>query len=226
MEGTQITLADELVTPDDEYKFDGWYINNEKITLETGNKYIVPSDGTTSVTIIAKFIKKPQTFDTSASAVGYYADLNNDGVIDEDNDGIIFVDLAKTRKSTRGLGVSYSYTPITSDLKNYITGTTTYKNATVNYLKLEDNSVGSSTLKDRFYVLGLKNITDGTNSTLYWYYSANMSDFNSSGSITGFTGKGSPTSTAFGAGKLNTETMINRWYNNSETVNGTYGANE
>ena len=228
LEGTQIILSDELVTPGSEYKFDGWYINNDKITLETGNKYTVPADGTTSVTIIAKFIEKPQTFDTSASAAGYYADLNNDGVIDEDNDGIIFVDLAKTQKSTSGLGVSYSYTPITSDLKNYVTGTTTYKNATVNYLKLEDNSVGSSTLKDRFYVLGLKNITEGTNNALYWYFSAyntGMSDFDSSGSITGFTGKGNPTSTAFGAGKLNTETMINKWYNNnSETGNGTYGA--
>ena len=211
MEGTQITLSDELVTPGSEYKFDGWYINNEKITLETGNKYTVPSDGTTSITIIANFVEKPKTISESTSGVGYYIKKG-------DEYAIVFADrVAQASTNQKTNTVTWSSTNTSSCTFPKLTGNENFKTYVISDEEYTDpmtannSSKGFGTHKvikvandntgteDRFMAMALTDID--TNSHC-WYYSA-YSD--SRHAVV--------TETGFNTGKTNTQTMITKWNN-------------
>lgn len=76
-------------------------------------------------------------------------------------------------------------------------------------IKLVTNTSGS----ERFHIMGLRNITDSTNSNLYWYSAA-------SGQMTNYS---CITLDAFGAGKINTETMTKN-YTLVEGISYSYGS--
>ena len=145
-----------------------------------------------------------------ASYIGSYADINGDGTID----GIIYVDLLDTAhlsgtwNGDRDSEFSITTDVTSSNVKDYVVSATNQTDTRwstteqKNVIKLATTGTGT---KDRFYVMGLDNITAGTNNTLYWYKSAtgSMSDY------------ASTTSGDFGTGKANTTTMRTKWTNSS-----------
>ena len=68
-------------------------------------------------------------------------------------------------------------------------------------VKLATTQSASQT-KDRFYVMGLDDITDGTNDRLYWYYSAYSRQIYDYASVV---------SSDFGTGRQNTATIKAKW---------------
>lgn len=131
------------------------------------------------------------------SFVGYYADINKDGVAD----GVIYADLAqgntKGSKWVDDNGV-YTISKITSGLKDYyISGT---YSGVFGEKSIISPKAGEGT--ERFYIMDLKDV-DGSFNTTYldWYNSANSK-------ITDFDKQ---TSTAFGTGATNTSNMYIKW---------------
>ena len=125
-------------------------------------------------------------------------------------DGVIFADLSVGRSGTWNLtGYSfndevgtYSYSAIPADeLKSYTISQDSYNG------KFGDKPVLKATGsgKDRFYVMALENI----DSNKYTWYNAAY-NYGGNGPMTDYT---STTSEGFGAGKVNTITMINKWNN-------------
>ena len=139
------------------------------------------------------------TINTTEDYTGYYADTDGNPNTVE---GIIFADLAHNGSGTWSTtnSDSYSYSAVTSGLKEYYISKESYtdKNAgygTTGVISAKEGTSGA----DRFYVMSL---SDFDNSTHYWYYSANskgMSDYSTY------------TSKAFGKGKDNTQNMITKW---------------
>ena len=173
-------------------------------------------------------ISKEQTVNNGSGYVGYYADF--DGI--PGVDGIIYADLLVQKPASgQWKNIQGAYTiPTTvtdSNVKDYVISKTPVTDArfektgadpstyTARYVISPSNS--SSGTESRFYVMGLDDITDGTNNKLYWYYSAyrNMNDYNNS--TTG-------TANAFGTGKRNTDRMLAKWDPaGDETTEGLYG---
>lgn len=145
------------------------------------------------------------------SYVGCYADVDGNGTVD----GVIFADLAfsKTGKWDDNFDTSnYSYDAIPTDqLKNYTISQENYSGAFGDKPVLSPEGSG----KDRFYVMVLEDFGDNT---YEWYDAAhnNMNDY------------ASTTNEAFGSGKTNTATMINKWnaqaYGNQNYDNDIWGA--
>ena len=139
------------------------------------------------------------SINTTEDYTGYYADTDGNPNTVE---GIIFADLAHNGSGTWSTtnSDSYSYSAVTSGLKEYYISKESYtdKNAgygTTGVISAKEGTSGA----DRFYVMSL---SDFDNSTHYWYYSANskgMSDYSTY------------TSKAFGKGKDNTQNMITKW---------------
>ena len=138
------------------------------------------------------------SINTTEDYTGYYADTdgNPDTV-----EGIIFADLAHNGSGKWGHnGVNYSYSAVTSGLKEYYISKESYTDTKTGYgtkgvISAKEGTSGA----DRFYVMSL---SDFDSSMHYWYYSAygkEMSDYSTY------------TSTAFGKGKENTEKMITKW---------------
>ena len=150
---------------------------------------------TEETTVTVDQFKAVETISPTETKVGYYADIEGNGIVD----GVIFADLAVggSGQWTDGDG---AYTiPKVSGLKNYYVKTKGYagKFGTKDVL----SPIGEGA--DRFYVMAL---TDFDASTHYWYYSAydtKMSDY------------ASATKTDFEAGKANTTAMIAKWNNKS-----------
>ena len=137
------------------------------------------------------------------SFVGYYADVNGDGVVD----GVIFADLAvggsgtwnPSGESWANSAGTYSYGTIPADeLKDYVISEDKYSGKFGE--KPIVKAVGNG--KDRFYVMALENIDT---STYTWYANAYN---NGNGLMTDYA---STTSPDFGKGKANTATMISKW---------------
>ena len=138
------------------------------------------------------------SINTTEDYTGYYADTDGNPNTVE---GIIFADLAHNGSGTWSTtnSDSYSYSAVTSGLKEYYISKESYtdKNAgygTTGVISAKEETSGA----DRFYVMSL---SDFDSSSHYWYYSAfsKMSDYSTY------------TSTAFGKGKENTEKMITKW---------------
>ena len=145
------------------------------------------------------------TVSKNQSFVGYYADVNGDGVVD----GVIFADLAvggsgtwnPSGESWANSTGTYSYGTIPADeLKDYVISEDKYSGKFGE--KPIVKAVGNG--KDRFYVMALENIDS---STYTWYANA----YNKGNGL--MTDYASTTSPNFGAGKANTATMINKWNN-------------
>ena len=167
----------------------------------------------------------PTPIDTTKSYVGYYADLNGDGQITAEADGIIYADLAVGGSGTWNSNdrSGYSYDAVTSGLKEYCingTYTDTYFGER-QIIKKVDGTEGN----DRFYVMSLNNFTisDNTssnNTEFCWYYSAY-----SDAKLTNTNAYVASSTNDFGKGKANTEEMVTAWNNTiygSQNGSGTY----
>lgn len=148
---------------------------------------------------------------TGNGYIGYYADVDGNGSID----GVIYVDLL-VKKPTEGVfsqaseayeegGGEYTLPTdvTTSNVKDYVVSETAVTDSRFDSTARYIISPASSTsgTKNRFYVMGLEDITDGTNNTFYWYSSAYdvMTDYETT------------TSEDFGTGKTNTTAMLAKW---------------
>ena len=139
-----------------------------------------------------------------------YADLDGDGTAD----GIIVADISKnsTDKDTYKGGNpwgdvwgSFSYTKVTSELREYSENTSyKYTNADGNQVEGTLIKCTNNTGTPRYYILSL---ADYDANEHYWYNNANgkMSDYSTF------------TSANFGKGKENTEKMIERMKNHSDS---------
>ena len=173
---------------------DVWNILN---TMTSGNN---EGGETLTETVISKEVPTNHI----SEFVGKYADINGDGTID----GIIYVDLL-VQAGTQGEWVDSdgAYTiPSTvtaSNVKDYVIIDTAqldarFDNTARDVVKLATTQTNSNPV-DRFYVMGLDDITDGTNNTLYWYKNAweNMDDI--------------PVTPGFEKGRENTADMKQKW---------------
>ena len=129
---------------------------------------------------------------TSDSYIGYYADVDGDGIVD----GIIYADLAIDGSGTWGDSWgTWEYSAVNiSDLKEYYISSESYTDdyfGTNFIISLNQNSVG----EDRFYVMALEDVDDSYH---YWYYSAYENLENNTGYTTN----------DFGAGITNTLEML------------------
>lgn len=122
--------------------------------------------------------------------VGYYADVDDNGTVD----GVIFFDYTQGADTTSGfLGDGVAVSPKTTGLASYELKTVDGHDNVV---------VKTSNGDDRFYVIGLQDVKPASGDyTAYWYDSAfgKISDYST------------VTSTAFGTGKTNTQTMKSKW---------------
>ena len=173
---------------------------------------------------------KPE-ISTKISYVGYYADVDSDGIVD----GIIYADMAKgnTRSGNWNPGDSENtfgrYTiPTKKFLNSYYISQAEYNGKFGTNAVISSINKGNSTYdKDRFYVMALKDI-DGSDDFDYskhvkhtWYNSAigNMRDYSTY------------TFEDFGKGRENTQKMITKWneagYGSKDTSGGIHeGSNE
>ncbi len=184
-----------------------WTSSNTSIATVSGSNTTATVTGvaTGETTITAKCTAKGKEYSSTCKVTviekkepnytGYYADTdgNPDTV-----EGIIFADLAHNGSGTWS-GSSYSYSAVTSGLKEYYISKESYTDTKTGYgtkgvISAKEGTSGA----DRFYVMSL---SDFDSSSHYWYYSAfsKMSDYSTY------------TSTAFGKGKENTEKMITKW---------------
>ena len=123
--------------------------------------------GETTYTKVAKVSIK--SYASNTSKVGYYADVNGDGLIKLEDDGIIFADLAVRTQHT-GLSVSYDLAAVdTTTLKNYEESTTNVTGDVAKFGEQKWIKAAGTTGKNRFYVMALKDIDTNYH---YWYYNA------------------------------------------------------
>ena len=144
--------------------------------------------------------------------VGYYADLNNDGKITLEDDGIIYADLAVGRSgmwNTNVVRTNYSYNRITTGLKQYYIGS---KTTDVDPLKTGKGiirEVERTSGTERFYVMALKDFEKDGKNKFYWYYNANGKSNNiKEGKLDDIV---EIDANDFGQGKAKTATEIGRW---------------
>ena len=151
-------------------------------------------------------LEGPEVIDTAESKVGYYADIDGD----TNPDGVIYADLAVgvSGQWSNSDGV-FSYEAITGT-KDYYISKTNYEGP----FGTKDVLTATGSGKDRFYVMALEDFNAGT--YYCWYdaaYDSGISDY------------ATVTSTDFGTGKTNTETMIEKWNSSAygtQNDNGTY----
>ncbi len=213
--GATITMP----TPTREnYVFKGWY------TATTGGTKVEYTEmpDASETTVYAGWAEPI----AATSMVGKYADINGDGTVD----GLIVIDLLNPPGTKSGTKYTGSWNPnnnssYTSNGAYEIqeTNSSGLKKYYVSKTENADSKFGErdviapekgTTGNDRFYVLGLSDITAGTNSILYWYKSAygNM--------------ESTPTATSvnFETGRTNTATMMSKY--GKTTANGGYGAED
>ncbi len=135
--------------------------------------------------------------------VGYYADLNNDGKITLEDDGIIYADLAV---GASGLWndnewSNYSYEAITSGLKQYYISSATTEVDPLKTGKGIIREVEGTSGTDRFYVMALEDFQKDGKKRFYWYNNA----YEKLDDSTGYRVND------FGQGKTKTATEIGRW---------------
>ncbi len=151
-------------------------------------------------------VEEPKEPIDKTSHVGYYASKDGKTV-----DGIIYADQAVgNTNGTKWKDNDGTYTiPVKeTGLKEYYVSQESYTTEAFGpkpvLTPINDNG------EDRFYIMSLEDF-GGKVQSYYWYYSAdgNMSDYSTA------------TSTAFGTGKTNTESMVAKW---EAGANGGYGA--
>ena len=183
---------------------------NEEISLNEMAKYMEDietgtggSEAGTKETISTKEDEVKTASGNEKGYVGYYADLNNDGKITLEDDGIIYADLAVGASGTWNSDSwsSYSYEAITSGLKQYYISSATTEVDPLKTGKGIIREVEGTSGTDRFYVMTLEDFQKDGKDEFYWYYNAD--------------GKLDDTIEAsandFGQGKAKTATEIGRW---------------
>ena len=178
----------------------------EQEQLTTITKYadsITSGGGTDTGEIISK----------QESFIGCYADVDGNGTID----GVIYADLL-IGKPDAGIWGEDDYTHdyslptgvTTSNVKNYVISEETKIDArfdnTPRYVISPSRRNSGS--KDRFYVMGLNDLTDGTNNDFYWYSESLFSDYELTESDTEADASASENC---GSGKSNTTKMLAKW---------------
>ena len=218
-EGCTLALTSNVVTLSKDGKSVTGTLSDGSInwaSTETASSGDSPNGGGSNETLISK--------DGNTSYVGCYADIDGDDEVD----GIIYVDLIAQSGETGTYGEDTDYawaggytipTVTASNLNDYVISQegvvdSRFDSTPRDVVKLATGSTREDS-KSRFYVMGLEDITDGTNDRLYWYYEA-WDSTNYEGRMTDYTDAngGSPTSVYFGTGKTNTATMMTKW--NSE----------
>ena len=147
---------------------------------------------------------------TEESYIGWYADLNNDGQITLEEDGIIYAD-QEIGGSGQCTDADGTYTiPQKENVKEYTIISETSTLDPFNTGKGIIQLAGESSAEDRFYVMTLQDID---NNQHQWYGMAwtKMTDY------------ATATSGDFGTGKTNTEAMIAK-RDKGSVENGGYGA--
>lgn len=191
-------------------------IKDKQLTTTDG-KYVIPVSEIYNGALTL-------TFSIAKSGVGYYADLNGDGKITIEDDGIIFADLAKGASGT-GLGQSYSLEAVieTDEIKfkKYEESSTTFSGEDAKFGEQKWlKAVNGTTGKNRFYVMALKDVDTSSH---YWY--SNASHY-----ISGQTDKTPYLITEEGigidsnnkaVGRKNTEAVMAKF--NKATTNGGWG---
>ena len=144
-----------------------------------------------------------ETISKTESYVGYYADLEGDGTVD----GIIYADLAVGGSGQWGYGGGiYEFPKVESGLKDYYISNTNYDGPFGEKAVL--SPTGSGNL--RFYVMALEDIGNGA--TYCWYVAA-------LGKLDNLV---SETTSDFGRGKTNTETVMAKWEAEKWGAKGNY----
>ena len=142
-------------------------------------------------------LKGVEVISKTESKVGCYADIDGDGVAD----GVIYADLAVGGSGQWGNEndgyTSFSYAKEEGTKDYYVRGS--YKGTFSDDEKDLISVVEGSEGKERFYVMALEDFNSGT--SYYWYDAA-------FGKISNYA---TVTSDSFGAGKANTQTMIEKW---------------
>ena len=136
------------------------------------------------------------------SYVGYYADIEGDGIID----GVIYADKAvggsESWEETIGstdYAASYTIPKVTEGLKDYSISQESYTGKFGTKPVISPTGTG----EERFYIMALTDIDGKTNGTTYcWYYAADSTKIEDYATVT---------STGFGTGKTNTANMIEKW---------------
>ena len=154
----------------------------------------------------------------SANYENYYADINGDGKID----GIIYTDLRFHSGESSEWGTfigafTIPNTVTTTNVKDYVVSNkevvdTRWDTTARKVISLASEQKGTAT-EERFYVMGLENLTRNGYSTLYWYIRASnrMSTY------------ASDTNVAFGKGRENTKKIVDIW---TAGTSGAYGAGQ
>ena len=188
-----------------------YYLNGEeKVTQSTntykyegltaGTEYTIKVEaydkaGNKGEKAITESTLTPPSIPTTNSYVGYYADIEGDGIVD----GIIYADLAKGNTGDGQWGDSNgNYTiRVETNLKDYYISKTSHSGdfGTKDVISPKKNQSGKN---DRFYIMALDDIDGNTH---YWYKSA-------------YGKMKIDTSISFGTGKANTQTMISQWNSN------------
>ena len=183
----------------------------EKAGTEGGSGSESGGENSGSVTTTVKGTTLASTSFPKISVSGLkYADLDGDGVAD----GIIVADISKDSTDTTiykggnpwgDMDGSFSYTKVTSGLKEY-SENTSYKYANVDGSAVDGTLIKctNNTGTPRYYIISLANYDSNSH---YWYKNASgkMSDYSTF------------TSEDFGKGKENTVKMIDRMKNHSDT---------
>ena len=170
--------------------------NAEANTLREDHEVEVGTEGSYKTAYLKE---KAASIPITDNYIGYYADIDDNGTVD----GVIYADLAHAKSGewgTNGWG-GYSYSAVTSGLKEYkITGEHT-----------ESNSFGTKpviapvdkedTRTDRFYVMALQDVNPGT---YYCWYDAAYGKLDKTVEYS---------TNDFGAGRENTEYVMNKWTN-------------
>ena len=192
IEGNQIELTD--LKSSTNYT-DDFLVKDGVLYIKSGNNLTKKEE---AWAVELGVLKGVEVISKTESKVGCYADIDGDG----EADGVIYADLAVGGSGQLGNDddgyISFSYAKETDTKDYYIRGS--YKGTFSDDEKDLISVVEGSKGKERFYVMALKDINPGT--TYCWYdaaYDIGISNY------------ATVTSDSFGAGKANTQTMIERW---------------
>ena len=193
----------------DKYK-EGLKVVNGKLVYETEDeteKAVVKELNMKAVKLISK---TETTSDGKSPYIGYYVKIGEEY-------GVIFADLAIGGSGTWD-STTYSYNAVTdkSTLKDYVVSSTEHTDTKFGTHPVLEVTGSTEDKVDRFYVMALSDVTNtGTTDNMFTWYEAAYGN--------GISDYATVTSTAFGAGKTNTSTMITKWNNNGAST-GAYGA--
>ena len=177
------------------------YLYGEKGGNNTGDNTTDGDNNSTSNNTTGSGGATWTLFTTVQSGVGYYGDLDGDGK----PEGIIYADLAFDGKGTWGTtdGTYVYYRPADDLFRGYWVSQNVYDGpfGKKEMVTPKDPNGGINTGEFRFYMMALQDIDGKKDGDTYCWY--NQAFHDSKAELV--------TSTDFGEGKTNTDTMISNW---------------